>query len=137
MALLAGCVSRSKYDEVVDQNTSLQQQTQAQQAQLASQSEQIGRQSAQLGRQQGAIKYTVNSDLLFPPGEWQMSASGKQVIAKLAKQLAPSQQNKIYVSGYAGDELRRHGVAIDGSLLAKPFTLVQLAERVRAVLGAG
>lgn len=115
-ALLAGCVSRSKYDEVVDQNTSLQQQTQAQQARLASQDEQIGRQSAQLGRLQGAIKYTVNSDLLFPPGEWQMSASGKQVIAKLAKQLAPSQQNKIYVSGYTdtasiGPALRREGVA--------------------------
>ena len=60
-ALLAGCVSKSKYDDALDRNAALEQQVQAQQAQLAAQTDQIG-------RLQGAIKYTVNSDLLFPPG---------------------------------------------------------------------
>ena len=102
-ALLAGCVSKSKYDDALDQNASLQEQVQSQQAQLATQTDQIGQQSAQIGRLQNAIKYTVNSDLLFPPGKWQMSASGRQLIAKLAKQLAPGQQNMVYVSGYTDD----------------------------------
>src|SRR6476660_6506172 len=93
--LLAGCVSKSKYDEALDRNASLQQQVQSQQAQLATQTDQISRQSAQIGRLQSAIKYTVNSDLLFPPGKWQMSASGRQIVAKLAKQLAAGQQNRI------------------------------------------
>ena len=130
-ALLAGCVSKSKYDEVVDQNASLQQQVQAQQAQLATQSEQIGRQGAQIGRLQGAIKYTVNSDLLFPPGEWQMSASGKQIVAKLAKQLAAGQQNRIYVSGFTDDApigpaLKREGVASNEALSQKRAEDVKL-----------
>ena len=64
---------------------------------------------------QGAIKYTVNSDQLFAPGSWQMSAAGKQIIAKMASQLAPTQQNKLVVNGYTdnapiGPELQRQGV---------------------------
>jgi chemotaxis protein MotB len=123
-ALLAGCVSKSKYDEALDQNASLQQEVQSQQAQLATQGEQISQQSAQIGRLQNAIKYTVNSDLLFPPGKWQMSASGKQLIAKLAKQLAPGQQNMVYVSGYTdnapvGAALKRDGVGSNEVLSRK------------------
>jgi chemotaxis protein MotB len=69
----------------------------------------------QISRLQGAIKYTVNSDLLLPPGGWEMSGDGKQVIAKLASHLAPTQQNKIVVNGYTdnapiGRELQRKGI---------------------------
>ena len=49
----------------------------------------------QIDRLQGAIKYTVNSDLVFTPGGWEMSAQGKQIIANMAKKLAPTQRNKI------------------------------------------
>ena len=123
-ALLAGCVSKSKYDDALDQNASLQQQVQSQQAQLATQTDQISQQSAQIGRLQSAIKYTVNSDLLFPPGKWQMSASGRQIIAKLAKQLAAGQQNMVYVSGYTDDApigpaLKREGVTSNEVLSRK------------------
>jgi chemotaxis protein MotB len=64
---------------------------------------------------QGAIKYTVNSDQLFAPGSWQMSAQGKQIIAKMASQLAPTQQNKLLVNGYTdnapiGPALQQQGV---------------------------
>ena len=51
-ALLAGCVSQSSYDALQAQNQQLQQQ--------------VATQSAEISRLQGAIKYTVNSDLLFP-----------------------------------------------------------------------
>jgi hypothetical protein len=45
-----------------------------------------------------------------------MSEEGKQVIAKLASQLAPTQQNKIVVNGYTdnapiGRELARKGIS--------------------------
>jgi chemotaxis protein MotB len=54
----------------------------------------------QIGRLQDAIKYTVNSDLLFRSGSWQMSTRGQEIIAKLAPQLAPFQQAKLVVNGY-------------------------------------
>ncbi len=106
--LFSACVSQSKYDELQAQNQQLQQQNSSLSAQVAAD-------KVQISRLLGAIKYTVNSDLLFPPGGWQMSDEGKQVIAKLASQLAPTQQNKIVVNGYTdnapiGRELERRGI---------------------------
>jgi chemotaxis protein MotB len=71
--------------------------------------------SAQISRLQGAIKYTVNSDLLFPSGSWKMSSQGQQIIAKIALNLAPSQQSKIVVHGYTdnvpvGPALQQQGI---------------------------
>jgi chemotaxis protein MotB len=114
---LTGCVSQSKYDTLRTQNEQLQQQTAAQAAQIAND-------KAQISRLQGAIKYTVNSDLLFASGGWQMSARGKQLIANLAKKLAPTQQNKILVSGYTdnapiGPGLQRQGVTSNQELSQK------------------
>jgi chemotaxis protein MotB len=68
-----------------------------------------------ISRLRGAIKYIVNSDLLFPSGGWEMSAQGKQIIARIASQLAPFQQNKILVNGYTDDvpgsrALQRQGI---------------------------
>ena len=78
--MLTGCVVwQSDYDKLQSQNQQLQQQLAASQQQVS--------------RLQGAIKYTVNSDLLFAPGSWQMRPQGQQVIANLAKKLAPTQQN--------------------------------------------
>ena len=73
--VLAGCVWRSDYDALQAQNQQLEQQLAAERAQIS--------------RLQGAIKYTVNSDLLFPSGGWQMGSQGKQIIATMAKKLAP------------------------------------------------
>jgi chemotaxis protein MotB len=64
---LAGCVSRSDYDALQSQNRQLQQQLSAQSAELSAS-------KGQVARLQGAIKYTVNSDLLFRPGGWQQSS---------------------------------------------------------------
>ena len=101
--LLSACVSQSKYDEL---------QAQYQQAQQ------------QICRLQGAIKYTVNSDLLFPSGGSQMSDRGKQIIASFAAKLAPTQQNKILVSGYTdnapiGPALQRQGITSNEILSQK------------------
>ena len=116
--LLGGCVVwQSDYDKVVSQNQQLQQQNTADEQQIAAD-------KAQISRLQGAIKYTVNSDQLFAPGSWAMSAQGKQIIAKMASQLAPTQQNKIVVTGYTdnapiGPDLQRQGVTSNQVLSQK------------------
>ena len=106
--VLSGCVWKSDYDAVVARNQQLQQENSNLQGQVASD-------RAQINRLQGAIRYTVNSDLLFPSGGWQMSDAGKDVIAKFAARLAPTQQNKLIVNGYTdnapvGPELARQGI---------------------------
>ena len=54
------------------------------QQQNAALSNQVAADKAQISRLQGAIKYTVNSDLLFPSGGYQMSDRGKQIISGFA-----------------------------------------------------
>jgi chemotaxis protein MotB len=115
--LLSACVSQSKYDELQAQYQQVQQQN-------AALSNQVAADKAQICRLQGAIKYTVNSDLLFASGGWQMSDRGKQIIANLAAKLAPSQQNKILVSGYTdnapiGPALQREGITSNQILSQK------------------
>jgi chemotaxis protein MotB len=109
--MLTGCVVwQSDYDKLQSQNQQLQQQLAASQQQVS--------------RLLGAIKYTVNSDLLFASGSWQMRPQGQQIIANLAKKLAPSQQNHLMVSGYTdnapiGPALQRQGVTSNEELSQK------------------
>jgi chemotaxis protein MotB len=114
---LAGCTSESKYDDLQAQNQQLQQQN-------ASLQQELQAQKAQVSRLQGAIKYTVNSDLLFASGSWQMRPQGKQIIARMASQLAPTQEHKILVNGFTdntpiGPSLQRQGVTTNQDLSQK------------------
>ena len=140
--LLAGCVSRGTYDELQGRYTTLQRQygdlqgqyTQLQQssaaqakqsaADLAAAKKEAAAEKAQIGRFQEAIKFTVNSDLLFRSGSWEMSPRGKDIIAKLAPKLAPYQQNKLVVNGYTDSApispaLKREGVTSNEVLSQK------------------
>jgi chemotaxis protein MotB len=70
------------------------------------------------------MAYTVNSDLLFKSGSWEMSDRGKDIIGKLAQKLAPTQQNKLMVSGYTdnapiGPGLKKRGVTSNQELSQK------------------
>jgi chemotaxis protein MotB len=114
---LSSCVWQSTYDELQAQYQQLQQQN-------ASLTSQVAENKAQICRLQGAIKYTINSDLLFPSGGWEMSDRGKQIIASFAAKLAPTQQNKILVSGFTdnapiGRALQRQGVTSNQILSQK------------------
>jgi chemotaxis protein MotB len=108
---LTGCVVwKSDYDTLQGRNQQLQQQVAADQQQIS--------------RLQGAIKYTVDSDLLFAPGSWQMKTQGQKIIADFAKKLAPTQQNHLMVSGYTdnapiGPALSREGVTSNQELSQK------------------
>ena len=115
--LLSACVSQSSYDALQAQYQQVQQQN-------AALSNQVAADKAQICRLQGAIRYTVNSDLLFPPGSYQMSERGKQIISGFAAKLAPTQQNKILVSGYTdnapiGAALQRQGITSNEILSQK------------------
>jgi len=140
--LLAGCVSQGKYDDLQSKYTQLQGQhndLQGQYQQLQQASAAQARQSAaniaalqkeidagkvHVSRLQNAIKYTVNSDLLFRSGSWEMSKPGQAVIAKLVPQLAPFQQSQLVVNGYTdnapvGRALQRQGVTSNEALSQK------------------
>jgi len=118
--ILAGCAS----DDLEAQNHQLQQQNQQLQQQNQQLQQQVAQQTADIDRLRGAIKYTVNSDLLFPSGGWEMTERGKQIIARMASQLAPFQQNKLFVNGYTdnvpiGAALQQQGVASNQVLSEK------------------
>jgi chemotaxis protein MotB len=106
--LLAGCVWQSTYNKAQQQN----QELQATNAQLQGS---LTAAQAQITRLQAAVKYSVNSDLLFKPGGWELSERGQQTIANIAKILAPQQVSKVVVNGYTDDSpigsgLRRKGI---------------------------
>ncbi len=101
---------KSDYEKLQAQNQQLQAQVTSDQRQIS--------------RLQGAIRYTVNSDLLFAPGSWQMKPQGQKIIADFAQKLAPTQQNHLMVSGYTdnapiGPALRQQGVTSNLELSQK------------------
>ena len=131
LSACASGVSQSKYDGVVAENQQLQsqnQQLQGQNQQLQSQNQQLQQQAAvdqaHINRLQSAIKYTVNSDLLFPSGGWEISDAGKDVIADMAQVLAAEQQEKLLVNGYTdnasiGPSLEQQGITSNQALSEK------------------
>jgi chemotaxis protein MotB len=141
-ALLGGCVSKGKYTDLETKYTELQgqyttlqgQYQQLQQASTAQASrsaadiaalkKEMAADKVHVSRLQDAIKYTVNSDLLFRSGSSEMSKEGQEVIGKLAPRLAPFQQSKIVVNGYTdnapiGRALQRQGVTSNEVLSQK------------------
>jgi chemotaxis protein MotB len=106
--LLASCVWQSEYDKAQQEN----QQLQATKAQLQSS---LTAAQAQITRLQAAVKYSLNSDLLFKPAGWELSDRGQGSIAGIAKIIAPQQVTKVVVNGYTdnapiGPGLRRQGI---------------------------
>jgi chemotaxis protein MotB len=102
---LAGCVSQQKYDNLEQDYQNLN----------SSMSAEVGAQQVKISKLQDAIKVTVNGELLFPSGGWEMPAKAKETIAKIAAVLAPQQTTKINVNGYTdntpiGPGLKAQGV---------------------------
>ena len=98
-------VSQAQYDSVVAENQQLQ---------------------AHVRRLQSAVKYTVNSDLLFPSGGYELTEAGKETIAKVAHILAPEQQERLVVNGYTDN------AAVGPSLQQKGITSNQMLSELRA-----
>jgi len=105
--LLSGCVSMSTYDQ-------LQQRL----------SGEISQDQIRITKLQGAIKVTVNSELLFPEGGYLMPPAAAATIAKIAPILAPMQTAQITVIGYTdnvpiGPELAAQGITTNQQLSLK------------------
>jgi chemotaxis protein MotB len=136
---LPGCVSKQRYQESQQRNTELEQEYQQLNQQMAAE---LGSKDMQISRLQNAIKLSINSQLLFPSGKWDMSESAKQSIAKVAAILAPHQTTKIVVNGYTdntpiGPGLMKEGVTSNLVLSQKRAdTVVQymIAQGVKPAL---
>jgi chemotaxis protein MotB len=107
--LLTNCVWKSDYDALQAQNNQLKQQVAAQQQEIS--------------QLQGAIKYTVESDLLFASGSYQVSQQGQSLVASFTQKLAPIQRSKIIVTGFTdnqpvGPALVRQGIT-DNNVLSQ------------------
>ena len=105
MLLLPGCVSQQKYDALQSRYDQLNQ----------TMSSEINAKEMHIERLQNAIKVTVNDQLLFPSGDWQMPTTAQQTIAKMVPILAPMQETRIMVNGYTdnvpiGPGLMRQGI---------------------------
>ena len=103
--LMAGCVSQQKYDALQARYDQLNQTMSAE----------INAKEMHVDRLQNAIRVTVNDQLLFPSGDWQMPTDAQRTIGKMVPILAPMQQTKIMVNGYTdnvpiGPGLVRQGI---------------------------
>jgi chemotaxis protein MotB len=109
--LMTACVSQQKYDESQQKNAQLEQEYQQLNQSMSSE---VAASNVHITRLQDAIKVSVNSELLFPSGGWEMSESAKTSIAKIAAILAPNQKAKINVNGYTDSTPIGPGLAKEG-----------------------
>jgi chemotaxis protein MotB len=114
MLLLVGCVTQQKYDALEARYQELNRTMSAE----------IAADQARITRLQNAIKVTVNEELLFPSGDWDMPVQAQQTIGKITPILAPMQQTKIQVNGYTdnvpiGPGLVRQGITSNLELSQK------------------
>ena len=109
---LTGCVSKQTYEESQQKNTELDQEYQQLNQQMSAE---VGAKNMQITRLQDAVRVSINSQLLFPSGRWDMSETAKQSISKVAAILAPHQKTKVIVKGYTdttpiGPGLMKEGI---------------------------
>lgn len=114
LLLLAGCVSQHKYDAL---DADYQQLNQTMSAEVAAN-------QMHITRLRDAIKVSINEELLFPSGDWQMPVEAQRTISKIVPILAPKQQTKIQVNGYTdnvpiGQGLMRQGITSNQMLSQK------------------
>jgi chemotaxis protein MotB len=63
---------------------------------------------------QDTIMVSINSELLFPSGGWEMSDKAQETVGKIVTALAPHQTTKIHVNGYTDTTPIGPGLAKQG-----------------------
>jgi chemotaxis protein MotB len=114
MLVLAGCVSQHKYDTLEADYQQLNQ----------TMSKEVASNQMHITRLRDAIKVSINEELLFPSGGWEMPVAAQQTIRKIVPILAPKQQAKIMVNGYTdnvpiGPGLKSQGITSNVELSQK------------------
>jgi chemotaxis protein MotB len=123
---LAGCASHEKYEESQRMNAELDHEYQQLSQKMSSE---IDANNMQITRLQNTIRLSINSDLVFPSGEWDMSDSALGSIAKVAAIVGPNQQTEVVVDGYTDNEpvariLMKRGVTSNLMLTQKQANTV-------------
>ena len=108
--LLAGCVSRDKYNQL---------QAAYDQLQAAYNSDQ-----AEIVMLEGKLKVTMKDSILFPEGGYRMTRASEDVLRKMVPTLSGFQNTKVVVNGYTdnvpiGPELARMGISSNLDLSSK------------------
>jgi chemotaxis protein MotB len=116
LLMLGGCVSQGKYDAM---EAEYQQLNQTMSAEVAAN-------QLHITRLQNAIKVTLNNELMFPSGDWDMPVAAQQTLSKIVPILAPKQQAKLLVNGYTDN------VPIGPGLMNQGITSNQLLSQKRA-----
>ncbi|SDT93301.1 chemotaxis protein MotB [Pseudomonas pohangensis] len=102
LVMLGGCVSKSDYDGLQQEYDILKNEFNADQAQIT--------------LLNGELKVTMVNQVLFPEGGYRLSASAREVLAKLVPSLSNFKNTRIVVDGYTdnvpiGPELQREGIS--------------------------
>jgi chemotaxis protein MotB len=110
LALLSGCVSQNKYNQLDQAYTQLQQAYQGDEVEIR--------------QLQGELRITIRDKILFPEGGYRLNAKADQVLAKMAPTLSGFKNTKVVVRGYTdnlsiGPELRNQGISTNLDLSSK------------------
>ena len=126
--IAAGCTPQANYDEL---------QTRYQQEQAANQKLQTdnAQLQAQLAQQAQENTYTVAADLLFAPGNFDITPNGRAALDDIASKLKLLKNSKIVVYGYTDDQgigeaLKKQGIKTNLDLSSKRADVV--ADYLRA-----
>jgi len=73
---------------------------------------------------QSALHFTLQGDMLFKSGSWQLSKGGEESLAGVAQKLGPNQQSPIVVNGYTDNQpvgagLMKQGIDSNDTLSQK------------------
>ena len=94
--IAAGCTPQANYDEL----QARYQQTEAANQKLQADNTQLQAELAQPGQQ----TYTVAADLLFAPGNFDITGNGQAALNDIADKLKVLKNSKIVVNGYTDDQ---------------------------------
>ena len=116
LLVLGGCASQQKYDTLDAQYQQLNQTMSAE----------VAANQLHITRLQNALKVTLNNELMFPSGDWEIPAAAQQTLSKIVPILAPKQQAKLVVNGYTDN------VPIGPGLMNQGITSNQMLSQKRA-----
>ena len=110
LALLSACVTQSKYNQLDQAYSQLQQAYQGDEVEIR--------------QLQGELRITIRDKILFPEGGYRLNAKAEQVLAKMAPTLSGFKNTKVVVRGYTdnvsiGAELRKQGIGTNLDLSSK------------------
>ncbi|MBM4200326.1 MAG: OmpA family protein [Gammaproteobacteria bacterium] len=92
-AVLAGCVTRTRYDEEVRLTETYKQLNDRLQSEVQAK-------ELEIKQLKGRVRLTLADRILFPEGGWEVTSTGRAVLDKIAPALQSAKDNRIEVEGH-------------------------------------